>query len=96
MGEDGTAYGFTAQWLARAGARLDGYEIERAERSQSERATSKNYMFARYQIPAITYEIGDNTERALTARVTAVFAQEMMSVLLDHEGAQLAPRRQRK
>ena len=87
IGEDGTDYGFTAQWLERAGARLAGYEIERAERPQSERPTSKNYMFARYNIPAITYEIGDNTDRDLTARVTTVFAQEMMSVLLEHEGA---------
>ena len=84
-GEDGTDYRFTAQWLERAGARLPGYEIERAERHQSDLPTAKNYMYGRFAIPSITYELGDNTDRALIRETAAVFAQEMMSVLLENE-----------
>lgn len=88
IGEDGTDYGFTAKWLAQSRARLPDYEFERAERHQSELATSKNYMHGRFAIPAITYEVGDETDRERLSRAGRVFAQEMMRVLLDeHPGS---------
>lgn len=83
-GEDGTPYRFTGLWLERAGARLPGYEIERAERHQSDLPTAKNYMFGRFMIPAITYELGDDTDRALIRQTAVVFAEEMMAILLDY------------
>lgn len=86
-GEDGTPYRFTALWLEQAGARLPGYEIERAERHQSDLPTAKNYMFGRFGIPSITYELGDNTDREQIRHTATVFAQEMMQVLLDHHPA---------
>ena len=36
-----------------------------------------------FGIPAITYEIGDNTDRALLKRVAAAAADEMMTLLME-------------
>lgn len=83
-GEDGTAYGFTARWLQRASARLPGQTLERAERHQSDLPTAKNYMFGRFGIPSITYEVGDNTDREQIRHSATILAQEMMSVLLEN------------
>ncbi|MEM7763369.1 MAG: M14 family metallopeptidase [Pseudomonadota bacterium] len=83
VGEDGTDYGFTAQWLQRSRERLSDYRFERAERHQTELATSKNYMHGRFAIPAITYEVGDETDRVALAKAARVFAQEMMQILLE-------------
>ncbi|MEN7341629.1 MAG: M14 family metallopeptidase [Pseudomonadota bacterium] len=83
VGEDGTDYGFTAEWLSRSRARLPNYQFERAERSQTELPTSKNYMHGRFGIPAITYEVGDETDRAALTEGARVLAQEMMQVLLE-------------
>ena len=73
---------FTEQWLDGARERLDGYEVERAERHQSDLATSKNYIFGRFGAPAITYELGDQTNRAAITASAIIFAQEMMETLL--------------
>ncbi|MCG8444016.1 MAG: M14 family metallopeptidase [Caulobacterales bacterium] len=75
--------GFTERWLAAARARLpDDYDVEHAERPVSERATSKNYAFTRFGAPAITYEVGDHTDRALLREAAVVLAEEMMRVLM--------------
>jgi predicted deacylase len=84
--DEPTAYDFTGQWTARSRARLPDYEFERAERHNTDLPTSKNYMFTRFQIPAITYELGDETDRELIERSARVFAQEMMQILLEEEG----------
>ncbi len=95
VGEDGTDYGFTAKWLAQSRARLSDdvvdYEFERAERPQSELPTSKNYVHGRFAIPAITYEVGDETERGATVNAARVLAQEMMRILLVEHAGVAAP-----
>lgn len=73
---------FAERWLAGARARLDGYEFEHAERAYSSRPTLKNYIFARYGAPAITYEVGDETPRAEAEAAARVLAEELMSTLL--------------
>ena len=84
--EEPTAYDFTGEWMARSRARLPNYDFERAERiSTDERPTSKNYMFQRFNIPAITYELGDETDRAQIDLSARVFAEEMMRLLLAPE-----------
>lgn len=83
--DESTSYDFTGNWLANAGARLPSYEFERAERHNSDLATSKNYMYTRFNIPAITYELGDETDRELIQTSGKVFAEEMMKLLLKHE-----------
>lgn len=74
---------FTAQWLSRAGARIPDYDFVRAGDHNADLPTSKTYMFDRFGIPAITYEIGDETDRALIQRSAKVFAQEMMKRILE-------------
>lgn len=74
---------FTEGWLAAAGARLDGYDFEQAERHQSDLPTAKNYFFARYGAPSITYEVGDKTGPAAARASAVIFAEEMMELLLE-------------
>ena len=83
--DEPTPYDFTGQWMARAALRLPEYDFERAERHNTDLPTSKNYMHARFDIPAITYELGDETDRAQIALSGRVFAEEMMTLLLEHE-----------
>lgn len=76
---------FTAKWLEGARERLKGYEFERAERETTDLATSKNYVNRRFGAPAITYELGDQTDRAQIITSAKVFAEEMMETLLSYD-----------
>jgi hypothetical protein len=40
-------------------------------------------MYSRYGIPAATYEVGDETDREATRQAAVVFAEELMSLLLE-------------
>ena len=73
---------YTRDWLAAANARLKGRAFERAERHQTELPTSKNYFHGRFGAPAITYELGDQTDRRLIRGSSIIFAEEMMETLL--------------
>lgn len=73
---------FTRDWIAGAKERLAGYEFERAERETTDLATSKNYIHRRFGAPAITYELGDNTDRRIIRASSIIFAEEMMETLL--------------
>ncbi len=74
---------FASVWLGRARRRLPDYEFRHDAGPASEQANSKNYFFRRYGIPAITYESGDETERDDLRGSAAVFAEEMMRLLLE-------------
>lgn len=87
IGLDGTEYGFTAQWLARAGDRVEDYSFNRQGGHNVDLPTSKTYIFERFGIPAITYELGDETDRTQIAQTARVFAQEMMALLLEQEAS---------
>ena len=84
-GDDGTRYAFTREWLRRSGERLPNYDLRRQGAHSLDRPTSKTYMHARFGIPAITYELGDETDRQVVAESARVFAQEMMTTLLQNE-----------
>lgn len=73
---------FVGDWLDGAAERTPGYEFERADRHQSDLATSKNYIYGRFGAPGITYELGDQTDRELIHESAVVFAEEMMKTLL--------------
>ncbi len=73
---------YTDDWIAGARERLEGYEFEYAERETTELPTSKNYIHGRFGAPAITYELGDQTDRRLVRASAVVFAEEMMKTLL--------------
>ena len=84
-GTDGTDYDFTATWLSRARARIPDYEFAIQGSHQLDLPTSKTYIHERFNIPAITYELGDETDRAMIDESAKVFAQEMMTLLLEEE-----------
>ena len=49
-----------------------------------ETANGKNYMYKRYGIPSMTYEVGDETSRADASAAARVFAEEFMRLLLEN------------
>ena len=54
-------------------------------RKPSGQENTKNYFYSTYNIPAITYEIGDEVDRGDISRTSPIFAQEMMRVMLERE-----------
>ena len=76
---------FASTWLSRVDERIDDYEFIHDPRSPSGLDNTKNYFFLRYNIPAITYEIGDEADRRQVKRYTPIFAEEMMRTMLDSE-----------
>ena len=76
---------FASTWLSRVDDRISDYEFTHDPRSPSGLDNTKNYFFSRYGIPAITYEIGDEADRAKVIEYTPVFAEEMMRLLLEAE-----------
>ena len=82
-GDDTSPPGFATDWLSAVDARIDGFEFEHDPRPPSELDNAKNYFFSRYGIPAITYEIGDELQRAAIIEHTPAFAEEMMRVMLE-------------
>ncbi|MEL7454109.1 MAG: M14 family metallopeptidase [Pseudomonadota bacterium] len=85
IGNDGTEYDFTASWLKRARAALPDYAFDRQGSHNVGLPTSKTYIFEEFGIPAITYELGDETDRTEIAETARIFAQEMMTLLLEQE-----------
>ena len=73
---------FTDLWIASARERLVGDDFERAERETTDLPTSKNYIHRRFGAPAITYELGDQTDRRFIRHSSVIFAEEMMETLL--------------
>ena len=63
--------------------RLPEFEFKHDARAHSGQANTKNYFYDTYGIPAITYELGDETDRALILETSPVFAEEMMRTLLE-------------
>lgn len=74
---------FATRWLGNVDRRIDDYEFKHDPRAQSGLNNTKNYFFSRYGIPAITYEIGDEADRAAIEKYTPLFAEEMMKVMLE-------------
>ncbi|MCH9694190.1 MAG: succinylglutamate desuccinylase/aspartoacylase family protein [Gammaproteobacteria bacterium] len=74
---------FTRTWLDNSAARVVDYPFSNEERSADTPGVAKNYMYRRYGIPASTYEVGDETDRAATQAAARVFAQELMELMLE-------------
>ncbi len=73
---------FAARWLDGLQKRVPDYHVNREATRTPTLATSAYWAHHTFGIPGITYEIGDNTDRALLKRVAANAAQEMMALLL--------------
>lgn len=76
---------FTRTWLANARPRVPYYDFSNDENPTDKLGVSKNYMYLRYGIPSTTYEVGDETDRDSTQRAAAVFADELMKLMLQQE-----------
>lgn len=84
VGKDGTLNQLTARWLARANEDLSSdYAYTREGSHQPDLPTSKTYMHDRFGIPAITYEVGDNTNDALNRDSASIFARALMIEMLE-------------
>lgn len=75
-------FDFASVWFANVKERAPDAQFEHAPRSGSGQANAKNYFFTRYSIPSLTYELGDEIGRDEIARMTPVFAEEFMRLLL--------------
>jgi len=76
---------FARDWLDRARLRMPDFDFLYDPRKPSGQENTKNYFYATYHIPAITYEIGDEVDRAELRRTSPIFAQEMMRVMLERD-----------
>ena len=72
--------GFSTQWLNLARER-GVYKFDQVARHNSGDATSKNYFYQRFSIPAITYEVGDETDRDEIRDSAITFADTFVDLL---------------
>lgn len=79
---------FAAKWTEAVKARVENYDFERAPRPVTELPTSKNYTYTTFGAAAITYEVGDETDRKAINDAAIIFAEEMMRILLADKAAQ--------
>jgi len=83
--DEPTAYNFTGKWIAAGRASLPEYDAEYSANEVTVFTTSKHYIHTRFSVPSITYEVGDETDRDLIDASAAVYADEMMQLLLQYE-----------
>lgn len=69
-------------WLSGLKERMPDYEVRTRASYKPDHHISKNYIYKTYGVPAVTYELGDNTNRSLIRRQATVAAEEMMKWLL--------------
>lgn len=74
---------FVGSWFGRVRERYPDYVFTNEAQPTNDTANGKNYMFSRYGIPSVTYEVGDETDREVAMQAARVFAEEMMTLLLD-------------
>ena len=75
--------GFAPEWIEAATARLPGFEFTEEPRPFSDLPTSRNYMYSRYGIPSVTFELADEENREAIRKAAAVFAEEFMRLALE-------------
>jgi cytosolic carboxypeptidase protein 6 len=81
-----TPAGFMDRWLEGIGSRLPDYEIDDAP-SGLGNSTSRNWFYREFGAPAVTYEVGDDTDPSLIRAVATAAARAMMELLLNEAGA---------
>ena len=73
---------FASRWLAASALRLTDFPFKHEANPVSEQPNAKNYFYKSRGIPAITYEVGDETDRDALRAAAVVFAEEMMRTML--------------
>ena len=79
---------FTKKWLARLQERMPDYNVNRDQNHNATSTVSKAYVYETYGVPAVTFEIGDETDRKLIARIGRQSALAMMETLLATDGSE--------
>ncbi len=74
---------FERRWLARTQERLPGYTVNRKPGHQADTPTAKTWVYKTYGIPAVTFEVGDETDRDIVWRLGQESARALMETLLD-------------
>lgn len=77
--------GFTTRWLDTARSRIADYPFRNIRNHATNATLAENYIYTRYGIPAVTYEVDDETDRATLRDAARVFAQELMRLMLDQD-----------
>jgi predicted deacylase len=84
------------EWLAQIQSRVPHYKVKIEESKNKVQGTtlvSTAWMNEQLKIPAVTYEVGDETDRKLIANVAEVGATSLMKLLLEgRETASLQPK----
>ena len=78
---------FTKPWLDGITRRFPDYQVKRSPSEPTRLTTSTSWAYKTLGIPAITYELGDNTDRAQLQQIATGAAQEMMTILLAQKAA---------
>lgn len=73
---------FTRQWLEHVQKKLPDYHVRRERSHGDALATAKSWGYETFRVPAITYEVGDSTDRSLIRSVACTAAEALMHVLL--------------
>lgn len=79
---------FTRNWLDRYQQRMPGYQVNIEARHTVGSVVSKGYVYDSYGVPAITFELGDETDRTLIRRIGQESAIAMMETLLASEAGE--------
>ena len=72
-------YNFINHWLQNLQKKLNDYHVNIIDSlSKSTSPTSDRWMMREYDVPGLTYEVGDETDRELIKRVAQTAAEEFM------------------
>jgi predicted deacylase len=72
-------------WVEDYRSRLPGYEVEEEPGHNPERPVSKAWVYERFGVPAMTYEIGDETDRDLINKLGRAAAEATMVTMLGYD-----------
>jgi murein tripeptide amidase MpaA len=74
-------------WLSNLQSRLPDYYVNIIDTlSKPTSPTSDRWVQRTFNAPALTYEVGDETDRRLIKRVSATAAEELMIILIENSG----------
>ena len=87
MLEDSSMKHFLRDWLGDSRDSLSeiNYSYEIINSLNKDNGVSKNYIYNKYKIPSVTYEVSDNENRNIIQQSSSVLATNLMKLLLKIE-----------
>ena len=85
--EDSSMKHFLRDWLGDSRDSLSeiNYSYEIINSLNKDNSVSKNYIYNKYKIPSVTYEVSDNENRNIIQQSSSVLAKNLMKLLLKIE-----------